>query len=186
MAEPSSLFLRVFSRVERQFAEGRSTPERNRPLTHTHTHARTHQSGPGLLPSSLLNTPCLLSDKCFNGQPVSAAAVLRFRPTGYAVRRSALSHPPSPPCYRARFSKTHPSSSRVYTRTHSCATRFIHDVYSTTITIFFFPPRCGTLGIELDWFSNDFNSFDREFKQVIAEKIVLNNDKIRLRDSFFF
>lgn len=110
-----------------------------RPLTHTHTHARTHQPGPGLLPSSLLNTPCLLSDKCFNGQPVSAAAVLRFRPTGYAVRRSALSHPPSAPCYRARFSKTHPSPSRVYTRTHSCATRFIHDVYSTTITIFF-PP----------------------------------------------
>lgn len=77
-------------------------------------------------------------------------------------------------------------SAYVYTRTHSCATRFIHDAYSDDNYFFsFFSFFRVRTGIELDWFSNDFNSFDREFKQVIAEKIVLSNDKIRLRDSFF-
>ena len=95
--------------------------------------------------------------------------------------------PPSPRCYRVRFPKTPPSPPRTYTHVHTAARHVSSTTRIPTITIFFlffsfFRVRAR---IELDWFSNDFNSFDREFKQVIAEKIVLSNDKIRLRNSFF-
>lgn len=128
---------------------------------HTHTHARTHQPGPGLLPSSLLNTPCLLSDKCFNGQPVSAAAVLRFRPTGYAVRRSALS--PFAPLLPLLQNPSLPFP-RIYTYTQLRDTfhprRVFHD-YN-----YFFSPR-GAEHSESNWI--DF--------QTILNRLIENLSK---------